>query len=195
MPIQSVTPLDEIPFVVFDTETTGLNPDGDSVIEIAGIRVHQGTIQDGDMFHSLVNPVRPIPYDVQRIHGITDEEVAGANLFELVLPQFLSFVDDAVLVAHNAEFDMGFLNKTLVDMGWGMWQQPVVCTVLLSRALFPQERRHDLDSVARRLHLDPVQRHRAQGDVLQTAQAFLRFLEVIRAKGPATFTALEPALI
>jgi len=192
---EAATPIADIPFVVFDTETTGLSADDDGVIEIAGIHVRGGVIQPEAAFHSLVNPVRPIPYDAQRVHGITDDQVKEADIFEMVLPQFLSFAGDAVLVAHNAEFDMGFLNRTLQDMGWGRWEHPVVCTVRLSRLLFPTERHHDLDSVARRLELPPVERHRALGDIEQTAQAFLRFCAQLADQGQTTFEALRPALL
>ena len=195
MTVSVDTPISEVPFVVFDTETTGLSPDADGVIEIAGIRISGGIVQENDHFHSLVNPVRPIPYDAQQVHGITDEAVSNAQMFEVVLPQFLGFVDDAVLVAHNADFDIRFLNKTLESMGWGAWDKPVVCTMLLSRMLFSGERRHDLGSVATRLELPPQERHRALGDALQTARVFARFCNTLAADGRTTFSALEAALL
>lgn len=195
MPISPDTPLADVPFVVFDTETTGLSPDEDGVIEIAGVRLRGNVVQEDDLFQALVNPVRPIPFDAQRVHGITDDVVADAPLFEQVLPQFFGFVNDAVLVAHNATFDLKFVNRALEDMGWGAWTEPVVCTLRLSRLVFPGERRHDLDTLAQRLALEPVQRHRAAGDALQTAHAFVQCCSRLTAEGPATFGALAPALL
>lgn len=195
MPVNPATPLNEVPFVVFDTETTGLSHDDDGIIEIAGVRVQGGIVHESDMFESLVNPVRPIPYDAQRVHGITDAMVADAHLLETVLPQFLGFADDAVLVAHNASFDIGFINPTLEAMGWGPYRGPVVCTLRLSRYLYPDERRHDLDTITKRLGLPPLMRHRAAGDALQTARTLLRFCDRLLETGHTTYSGLDPAVL
>ncbi len=195
MEITSDTPIGDVPFVVFDTETTGLSFEEDGVVEIAGIRVSGGKVHEGELFQSLVNPVRPISPIAQHVHGITDAAVADAQMFEAVLPQFFGFVDDAVLVAHNASFDMGFLNPTLEAMGWGAHRGPVVCTLQLSRALFPKERHHDLDTIADRLKLPPMTRHRAAGDATQTARTFVRFCARLAEAGRTTYAALQPALL
>ena len=97
-------------FTVFDVETTGLDPrQGHRILEIAGVRVEGGKILEDRIFSQLVNPERPIPWEAKSVNKITDEEVASAPTIDAVLPEFLRFTEGSLLVAHNAEFDMGFL--------------------------------------------------------------------------------------
>jgi len=166
-------------FTVFDVETTGLDPyQGHRILEIAGVRVEEGRIVEEQTFAQLVNPERPIPWEAKSINKISDEDVLTAPTIDAVLPEFLRFAQNSVLVAHNAEFDMGFLRREK-ECCWGYIDLPeCFCTMRLSQALFPHEFRHNLDIVSLRLGLTiPTQRHRALPDVLLTAQALLKMLE------------------
>ncbi len=168
------------PLTVFDVETTGLDPrKGHRIIEIAGVRIENGTMDETKTFVELVNPERDIPWEARQVNKITDEEVRGAAGIEEVLPKFLEFASGSILVAHNARFDMGFLSCEK-EMCWGYLELPeCLCTMLLSRALFPREFGHNLDMVSRRLHLTiPAARHRALPDVLLTAQALIKMIEL-----------------
>ncbi|ALM10194.1 MAG TPA: DNA polymerase III subunit epsilon [Candidatus Peribacter riflensis] len=166
-------------FTVFDVETTGLDPrQGHRILEIAGVRVEEGKIREELAFSQLVNPERPIPWEAKKIHRISDEEVAAAPTIDAILPQFLRFAEGSLLVAHNAEFDMGFLRQEK-ECCWGYVDLPeCLCTMRLSQSLFPHEFRHNLDVVSLRLGIpSPAQRHRALPDVLVTAQALLKMIE------------------
>jgi DNA polymerase-3 subunit epsilon len=167
------------PFTVFDTETTGLDPyKGHRIIEIARVRVEDGKILEEASFVALVNPERDIPWEAKQINKISDEDVANAPTIDQVLPKFLEFASGSLLVAHNAAFDMGFLEREK-ECCWGYVDLPeCLCTMLMSRALFPKEFRHTLDAVAQRFALPiPQARHRALPDVLLTAQALLQMIE------------------
>jgi DNA polymerase-3 subunit epsilon len=160
--------------VVFDLETTGLSPERDAILEIGALRISDGRIT-GDFFERFVNPRVPIPYFITRINGINQAMVARAHGIERVLPEFLDWVGDAPLVAHNAPFDMGFLSVNSRRLNLRPPER-VTCTVNLSRRLYPQERRHSLDAVCERLNLrSSGARHRALADVELTAQAYLHF--------------------
>lgn len=166
-------------FTVFDTETTGLDPRrGDRIIEIAGVRVENGVISPEKTFVELVNPERTIPWEAKQVNKISDDDVANAPTIDLVLPKFLQFAAGSILVAHNASFDMGFLEHEK-ECCWGYVEIPeCLCTMRLSQSLFPREFRHNLDALSLRLGLKmPSDRHRAMPDVLLTAQAFLTMIE------------------
>lgn len=165
---------------VFDVETTGLDPlRGHRIIEIAGVRIDNGQIDETKSFVSLVNPEREIPWEAKQVNKIRDEDVAGAPSIEQVLPQFLEFAAGTILVAHNANFDMGFLANEK-QFCWGYLDLPdCLCTMRLSQALFPNEFGHNLDAVSKRLGLTiPKARHRALPDVLLTAHALLKMVEI-----------------
>jgi DNA polymerase-3 subunit epsilon len=165
---------------VFDVETTGLDSrKGHRIIEIAGVRVENGIIIPEKSFVSFVNPEREIPWEARQIHKITNETVDGAPGIEEVLPKFLSFAEGSVLAAHNASFDMSFL-ETEKELCWGYLELPeCICTMRLSQALFPQEFGHSLELVAKRLKLAlPETRHRALPDVILTADALIKMIEI-----------------
>lgn len=166
-------------FTVFDTETTGLDPlKGHKIVEIAAVKVRDGVIQEADTFVSLVNPEREIPWESKQVHKISDEDVASAQTIDVVLPEFLNFAAGTTLVAHNAKFDMGFL-ECEKELCWGFVDLPeCLCTMQLSRHVFPTEFRHNLDVLTQRLGLViPENRHRALPDVLVTAEALLKMIE------------------
>ena len=184
------TELGALTFVVFDTETTGLDPDRDEVVQIAGVRVVGGRIVEGEVFDRLVAPGRAIPSSATEIHGITEEMVADAPGFAEVAADFAAFADGAVLVAHNAPFDVGFLKRVEAQAGL-RFDHPVLCTARLSAALDPHRSDHTLDALAQRYEvvLEDHLRHTALGDARATAEAFLKMLPLVEARGAGTLEA------
>ncbi|HEX6980317.1 MAG TPA: exonuclease domain-containing protein [Alphaproteobacteria bacterium] len=180
------TPLRSAAYVAFDTETTGLRPSqGDELVAIGAVRIVNGRILTGETFNRLVNPGRPIPPDSVRFHGITDAMVADAPPAELVLPQFKAFVADAVLVAHNAAFDLTFLQRKQEASGI-RFDSVTLDTLLISAFLFPEFDDHSLDTIAGRLGIAVSGRHTALGDAMATAAIFVRMLDLLEARGIVT---------
>lgn len=177
--------LDRLACVVFDTETTGLNPSGgDRLVQIAGIRILNGRILRGETFESLVRPDRTIPFSATDVHGISDAMVAGAPGPSEVLVRFHAFAADAVLVAHNAAFDMAFLRRAEKAAGV-TFDNPVLDTVLLSAFLEPDGTDYTLDALCARYGIGfaPGARHTAPGDARATAELFLRMLPLLATRG------------
>ncbi|MBI6629033.1 3'-5' exonuclease [Pontibaca salina] len=178
--------------VVFDTETTGLGPT-DRIVQIAGLRITNGRLT-GERFETLVNPGRPIPAVSTDVHGITDAMVADAPDTGDALHRFHEFADGAVLVAHNAPFDMGFLHAARAESRVA-FDNRVMDTVLLSAMVWGQAVSHSLDALTARLGIEipPELRHTAMGDAEATAEAFLRLLPALAAKGIARFDDMSAA--
>lgn len=184
--------LSHLTCVVFDTETTGLDPT-DRIVQIAGLRITNGRLT-GERFETLVNPGRPIPPRSTEVHGITDAMVADAPDTGDALRAFHHFADGAVLIAHNAPFDMGFLHAARTECGVA-FDNRVMDTVLLSAMVWGQSVSHSLDALTARLGITipPELRHTAMGDAEATAQAYLRLLPALAAKGIARFEDMTAA--
>jgi DNA polymerase III subunit epsilon len=175
--------LAELAYTVFDTETTGLAPTaGDEILQIGATRIVAGKLRREDCFEQLVDPQREIPAAGIPIHGIRPEMVAGAPTIEAVLPAFHAFAQDTVLVAHNAAFDMRFLQLKEASTGV-VFDQPVLDTLLLSAVVHPQQASHDLDAIAERLGVAVLGRHTALGDAMVTAEIFLKLIPLLAERG------------
>ncbi|MCU0904020.1 MAG: exonuclease domain-containing protein [Tabrizicola sp.] len=184
--------LDRLTYVVFDSETTGLNPrQGDEIVQLAAVRIVNGRRVEGEVFDTLVNPGRAIPAVSTEVHGITDAMVADAPGVADVVRRFHKFAEGAVLIAHNAPFDMEFLRRqeAVLGLSFGM---PVLDTVLLSAVVYGQHEVHSLDALSHRLGITIPEeaRHTALGDTLATADAFLKLIPMLAGRGLDTFGAV-----
>ncbi len=181
-------PLRALDYVVFDSETTGLDPrGGDRIVSIAGVRIVNGRVLRGERFDLLAHPGRRIPPASTKIHGIDDAMVAGAPPAAEVVRRFHAFAGESVLVAHNAAFDLAFLAKEERESGV-RFDQPVLDTVLLAAHLYGQSDSLTLDALAERFAIDipPEARHTALGDSLATAELVLRLTDMLEAAGVRT---------
>jgi len=179
--------IQEVEFTVFDTETTGLEPEsGDRVIEIAAIKLKNHI--PGETFHSLVNPKRKISAAAFAVNHITDEMLEKAPAIEEVLPRFLAFVKGTVLCSYNAGFDFGFLKNEAKVLNMDLPQELVIVDILsMARILLPQIERHALWFVAQFFNIETIQQHRALSDVELTIKVFNRLNAMLREKGLTDF--------
>ncbi len=175
-------------YVVFDIETTGFSPVTNRIIEIGAVKVESGQITD--RFSAFVNPQVPIPFEIEKLTGISDSMVIDADTIEVVLPRFLEFVGDAALVAHNAGFDVGFIKENAkrqnipVDFTY-------VDTVGIARTLLTGQAKYTLDAVAKTLKISLENHHRAVDDAECTAEIFLKFIEMLKKDDIYTLEALN----
>jgi DNA polymerase-3 subunit epsilon len=179
-------PLGELPYTAFDTETTGLEPSaGDEIISLGGVRIVNGRLLKQEVFEQLVNPRRPLNRESSRIHGIDADLLASQPTLAEVLPRFHRFCEDTVLVAHNAAFDMRFLE--LKEAATGIrFDQPVLDTLLLSAVVHPNQEDHRLEAIAERLGIRVIGRHTALGDALLTGEILLKLIPLLAESGIAT---------
>ena len=178
--------LADLTYTVFDTETTGLAPSaGDEIIQIGATRIVAGKLRRQECFEQLVNPQRSLPAAGAAIHGIEARMLRDQPTINTVLPAFHAFALDSVLVAHNAAFDMRFLQ--LKEQATGVrFEQPVLDTLLLAALAQPQQQSHSLEAIAARLGVTVLGRHTALGDALVTAEVFLALLPLLQAQGIST---------
>lgn len=179
-------PLRKLTYVAFDTETTGLNPtDGDEIIQLGAVRVVNNRLLHTECIDQLVNPQRQVPKASVAIHGIDPALLVTQPTIDQVLPGFHAFTANAVLVAHNAAFDMRFL-QLKEEMTGLRFDNPVLDTLLLSSVVHPHQEGHSLDAIAERFNLTIVGRHTALGDALVTAEVLLKLIPLLEAQGIMT---------
>jgi DNA polymerase-3 subunit epsilon len=183
--------LDDVTFVVIDTETTGLRPGSDRVIEVAAVRICGGKIIGS--FQSLLNPQRRLPSFIERFTGITQEMVADAPLAAQVMPALLEFIDGAPLVGHNIGFDVNFLSHEADRLGLS-FPLDGFDTIPLARRFLPGLKRFKLDMVAAYLQIQTANRHRAFGDAEVTAEVFMCILALAQQQGISTLGYLRQRL-
>ncbi len=185
-------------FVVFDIETTGFSSVKDKIIEIGAVKVENGKIVS--RYSTFVNPEVPIPFEITKLTSITDAMVIDAPKIENVLPEFMEYVGDAVLVAHNAGFDVGFIEENCKRLGIER-KLTSVDTVALARVLLPTLSRYKLNVVAKTLGISLENHHRAVDDAGATAEIFVKFVEMLKErkittlKGINEFGAMNPDAI
>ena len=183
----------ELAYTVFDTETTGLAPSqGDKIIQVGATRIVAGKLRREESFEQLVDPRRTLPEAGIAIHGITPDMLAGRPTIEAVLPAFHAFAQDTVLVAHNAAFDMRFLQ--LEEEATGVvFEQPVLDTLLLSAVVHPNQPSHSLEEIAARFDVTVLGRHTALGDAIVTAEVFLKMIPLLAERGIHTLAQAREA--
>jgi DNA polymerase-3 subunit epsilon len=174
--------LTDLTYTVFDLETTGLDPDGgDEIVSIGAYRVVNCRVLQDELFDQLINPRRPIPWESVKIHGLLPEVLQHQPTIEEVLPSLHRFAADTILVAHNAAFDMRFLQLNEKRTGL-QFVNPVLDTLLLSAVVHPALEDHNLEAIARRLGINVIARHTATGDALATAEILLKLLPLLAGK-------------
>lgn len=173
--------LAEDTYVVFDVETTGLSAVYDTIIELAAVKIHDGEIID--RFESFANPHHRLSATTINLTGITDDMVENAPEVAEVIRNFHDWVGDAVLVAHNASFDMGFLNVGYKNIGLEKAKNPVIDTLELGRFLYPELKNHRLNTLAKKFDIELTQHHRAIYDAEATGYLLLKMLKDSLEKG------------
>lgn len=181
-------------YVVFDTETTGLHPfKDDEIISLGAVRLEKG-LELKERFHRLVNPARPVSAKISRLTGITEEMLQDQPDVYSILLRFLDFTGPSILVAHNACFDLAFINLKLGECDLRIIN-PVIDTAMLTAAFYPNLGEYSLEYLARLFDLDLSLRHTALGDALITANLFMRLLPKLLEQGVTDLQLLEKLLV
>ena len=167
-------------YVVFDIETTGFSPEKNKIIEIGAVKVIGGEIVD--RYSTFINPEVPIPFRIEELTSIRDDMVITSPTVDVILPQFMEFCTDCIMVAHNADFDMSFIKRNCALLGMEC-NPTIVDTVALARVLLPQLNRFKLDTVAKALNISLDHHHRAVDDAACTAEIFVKFIEKLKDRG------------
>lgn len=180
------TPLDSLPTLVFDSETTGLDVRSDRIVSLGGIRLHGRRSFPATRFEELIDPGIPIPPRSTAIHGIGDAMVHGAPSLRQLWPDLLKRWDGVVMLGHNTGFDIALLREEARRTGLA-WQEPAyLCTLLLAAALWPEQRDLNLEALAARLLIDTHGRHTALGDALVTADLWAAMIPLLADAGVHT---------
>jgi len=183
IPEQADRPLTDLTYTVFDLETTGLKPaEGDEIISIGAFRMVNCRLLREEYFEQLIDPRRSIPWTSVKIHGIHPEMLIGQPYIDQALPRLQQFVEDTILVAHNAAFDMRFLQLKEAQTGV-TFTNPILDTLLLSAVIHPSHENHDLEAISQRLGVRILGRHTALGDASATGEIFLKMLPLLAQKG------------
>ena len=170
-------------YIVFDIETTGLSQKKNKIIEIGAVKVKDG--EEIDRFSEFINPEEPIPYSIEQLTSITDEMVMHAPTVDVILPKFLEFCGDDIVVAHNAAFDTGFIKKNARDLGM-KFDNTIMDTMTLSHVLLPELGKFTLDRVCKALNVKNEHHHRAVDDANATAKIFVKLYEMLVERGVKT---------
>ena len=178
-------------FVAFDLETTGLSSEKDTIIEIGAVLFSGG--EEQKRFQTFVDPKRKLDPEIIQLTGITDDMLVGAPSIEDVLPKFMEFVGDRVVVAHNAKFDTSFIKEACLKQGIP-YTLTAVDTLMLSRHLMPQLQRHKLDAVAKALKLPDFKHHRAVDDSNICGRIMVRFAQMLAKQGYSTIQEVSEKL-
>ncbi len=178
-------------FVAFDLETTGLSSKDDHIIEIGAVRMRGG--EEIDRFQTFVDPERSLDSKIVELTGITDRMLVGAPKLKTVLPKFLEFVGDSVLVAHNADFDTGFIRAACEKLGYD-YHLTSADTLVLSQNLMPQLGKFKLDIVANALSLPEFNHHRAADDAVTCGMIMARFFDMLKEQGVESLQGINPAM-
>jgi len=181
--------LEDAEYVVFDIETTGLSVTNNKIIELAGVKVKGG--QEIDRFATFINPHEPIPYNIQQLTNITDEMVKGAPELEPKLKEFVAFVGDAVLVAHNARFDIGFIQEACKRHGLPPLDNPALDTLELARFIHPNMKNHRLNTLSDLYKVALESHHRAIDDTIALAGVLAGLLKDAAARGVTELSSLN----
>lgn len=178
----------ETTFVAVDVETTGSYASKDKITELGALKIQGGAVVDS--FETLINPGRYIPYDITHLTGITDDMVHNAPTIREVMPRFLAFLGDAVFIAHNAPFDLRFINAELMELGLNRLDNVVLCTYKLGRRMFTESKQHSLNKMSKFFGVVNASPHRAGGDAAACAQIFINMLHKMPEKGIFTLNNL-----
>ncbi|MCS7461856.1 PolC-type DNA polymerase III [Paenibacillus doosanensis] len=173
--------LSEGEYVIFDIETTGLSIVNNKIIEIAGVKMKEG--KEIDRFATFVNPHEKIPYNIQQLTNITDDMVQDAPELEEMLPKFIEFVGDSVLVAHNARFDMGFIQANCKKLGLPVVPNASLDTLELARLLFPSMKNHRLNTLADKFKVGLENHHRAIDDSIALGHILFHLIKEAAERG------------
>ena len=187
-------PLERESYIVVDVEATGTAAyRGDRIVEIAAVRVHEGTVTT--VFNSLINPQRQIPRQITRLTAISADMVRRAPTFREVCDELLGLLEGQIFVGHNVEFDWRFLNMEVQRVTSRRLQGRRLCTVKMAKHLLPTLRRRSLDHVSYHYGIENPARHRAGGDAEATAKVLVRLLREARSGGCETYADLEDMMM
>jgi len=173
--------LNDLECIIVDIETTGLEPTQHEITEIGALKIKGNDVID--VFSKLIKPKNPIPPNITKLTGIDDDMVKDSPPAEVVLPQFFDFIGNQALIAHNSDFDIPFIKYHMRQSAGKELANPIGCTLKLSRFLLPGLINHKLHTVASHFRLTVANRHRAMGDVELTFQVWVKFIELLKAKG------------
>ena len=175
-------------YVVFDLETTGFSAEADQIIEIGAVKIKNGEIID--KFSTFVNPKTPIPFRIEKLTGINDSMVMDAPVIEEILPKFLEFCKEAVVVAHNAAFDTSFISNKAEKLGL-TFDPTIIDTVLVAQYVIPNLHNYKLDTLTKHLKVILENHHRAVDDALATAYIFLKLVDMLKERDIFTLEKLN----
>jgi DNA polymerase-3 subunit alpha (Gram-positive type) len=175
-------------FVIFDIETTGLSCSNNKIIEIGAVKIEQGKVVDN--FSKFIDPEISIPYRIVELTGITDEMTKGAEKIDTVLKEFISFIGDSIVVAHNANFDVSFIKKNCSDLGLE-FSNGVMDTIPLAKYVLPELKRYKLDSIAKYLKINMGSHHRAIDDARTTTTILIHCFNILKERGLCTLSEIN----